>query len=216
MKPLPWFCGLAMAVAMVPAAIGAEPKLILDGQEVRVEGLTPGGQAVWFGIAHERDDWITVVVRREDLLPDDDRDGAVAFKLDHGVALLSIWAVVDLATGDFAIASPEGAEARPVDWPGNSVVRGPRGALQILQARREFLEVLLVRPGVGAWGLSLGDGGASDADARSDGTIQADLARMKAVKSDTPPPAEFLPGDVAVVIDPTTMEYYAAKFAPGR
>lgn len=180
------------------------------------DGVTPGGQAVWFSVAHERGEWLTSLVRRDDIVLDDDADGTVSFAVESGVPQLSVWAVVDLASGRFAVAAPDGTPLREIDFPGNSVTRGPRGGLEVLENRGEYLEVLLVRPGSGAWGLGVGDGGASDSDNAPDGTIRAALDTMRPLATSDAAPAEFRAGDVVIVVAPHTMEIWATTLGGGQ
>jgi hypothetical protein len=119
---------------------------------------------------------------------------------------------VDVTPGAFALATPEGMPRREVALPGDSLVRSPRGAIEVLQDSRQFLEILVVRPGEGAWRLSVGDGGASDADRQPNGSIQAAFASMQAIQSAKAAPGQLLPGDVIVVVDPRQMEFYATTF----
>lgn len=194
----------------------AQPRITFEDYRVVAEGITPGGQAVWLSVAHERGEWLTSLVRRDDVVLDEDADGAVSFAVEPGVPQLSVWAVVDLASGDYALAAPEGTPLREIDFPGNSVTRGPRGALDVLENRGEYLEVLLVRPGSGAWGLGVGDGGASDSDNSADGTIRAALDTMRPLAASGTAPAEFRAGDVVIVVAPHTMEIWAATLGGGQ
>jgi len=92
------------------------------------------------------------------------------------VPLRSIWFAVDLATGETGVATPPDFPLLEMDLPGEAIP----AALNRLELRRRFAYLLLVRPGVGAWQLRVGDGGESDEDGEPDGTLRAalsDLAR---------------------------------------
>jgi hypothetical protein len=204
---------MVLGLAALPAS--AQPAIGFEESAVVAKGVTPGGSVVLFGIARERPGRITQVVRRDTVLPDADGDGAVRLDLGRPVATQSIWAAVDLGTGAFAVATPDGMPRREVALPGESFRRGPRGAVEALQGAREFLEILIVRPGEGAWSLSVGDGGDSDADLQPDGSIQAALASMRPLQAAKAALDELLPGDVVVLIDPRQLEFYAATFGKG-
>jgi hypothetical protein len=197
---------LLLGFAALPA--GAQPTIGFEENAVVASGVTPGGSVVWFGIARERPGRITQVVRRDTVLPDSDGDGVVRLDLGRRVATESIWAAVDLGSGAFVVATPEGMPRREVALPGNSFRHSPRGAVEALQDAREFLEILVVRPGEGAWSLSVGDGGDSDADLQPNGSIRAALASMHPIQSSKAAPDQLLPGDVVVVVDPRQMEFY--------
>jgi hypothetical protein len=71
----------------------------------------------------------------------------------------------------------------------------------------EVVELLLVRPGIGAWGLTVGDGGASDGDGDRNGAIRLALAALRPVLLAPAAPSAVLPGDALVVIDTQTLQF---------
>jgi len=206
-----WIVLVALVALSHRAA--AEPVVSFEEQAVVVSGLTPKGQVVWFGVAKQIEGFMAHFVRREDLLTDEDGDGAVRFELDRTVPLQSIWVAVDLATGDAAVATPEGYPLRDASAaPGRG--RGVAGRPDWIEDGRELLELLVVRPGQGAWGLTLGDGGVNDDDGRADGKITAALAWLRAVGSSPAPstPLEhFQPKDLVFAVDLDRMEFLAER-----
>jgi hypothetical protein len=71
-----------IALAQPPSG-SPGPAITFDKSSVSVAGVSPKGQAVLFGVAREiAEDDVATVVRRSQVLPDDDGDGAV--KLDLG------------------------------------------------------------------------------------------------------------------------------------
>lgn len=183
------------------------PEILFQQRSVTVVGLSPRGQTIGFGIAREiAEDDVATVVRRVQVLTDDDGDGKAEWTLDRDLPLRSIWVAVDLATGGVAAAAPEGYPLRRVDWRGAGIVRGNPRADRVEDAR-SFAEVLLVRPGQGAWRLTLGDGSDLDADGKPDGKLAAALDQLEPVPgTSAPPPDRFDPRDVVVLIDPNRME----------
>ncbi|HEY0553789.1 MAG TPA: hypothetical protein VGG20_05945 [Thermoanaerobaculia bacterium] len=180
--------------------------ITFEKNAVVVTGLTVKGQAVLFAEARElAEDDVATLVRRSQVLTDDDGDGTVRLDLGKEVPLRSVWVVVDFATGQVAVAAPEGFPLRLVSWQGQGIERGASRSDRVEDART-FAEVLLVRPGVGAWQLTVGDGSSSDDDGAADGRIAAALDRMAPVAGTTPPPVRFDPKDVVVLIDPNRME----------
>ncbi len=173
-------------------------------------GITPKGQALGFSVARElADDDVATVVRRTQVLADEDGDGKVEWDLEPRRAV-----ALDLGGGRprrparWPPPRPEGYPLRLVSWRGGGLGRGGVGADQVRDAR-SFVEVLLVRPGQGAWQLTVADGSAQDADGRADGKLAAALDRLEPVPGlpgITGPPSRFDPSDVVVVIDPNRME----------
>ena len=193
----------AASLAQAPKA----PEITLQQRSITVSGLSSKGQAVGFVIAREiAEDDVATVVRRAQVLTDDDGDGKVGWSLDRDVPQRSIWVVVDLATGGVAAAAPEGYPLRRIDWRGVGLVRGNPRADRVEDAR-SFAEVLLVRPGQGAWRLTVGDGSDLDDDGKPDGRLAAALDRLEPFPgTSAPPPDRFDPRDVVVLIDPNRME----------
>jgi hypothetical protein len=67
----------------------------------------------------------------------------------------------------------------------------------------------VVRPGQTAWERSAGDGGASDEDRTSNGSVAVSIDRFTPIDGASPAPAHFRKGDVLVAVDPYTMQAYA-------
>src|SRR6185295_15846360 len=164
MKAIGW-C-LSLVSFLVPPALAAPAKVSLQEAAVVVTGVTPGGKVAVFGISRRGLEYVVRVERREEVLLDQDKDGAVTLELGETLPLKSIWVAVDLTRGEFRVASPAGFPLRQASLPAGGIA----AARNELQDRRDFVEVFLARPGAGAeagaWGLSAGDGGASDADGR--------------------------------------------------
>jgi hypothetical protein len=206
---------LRTAVAIVVfglAVLPASGQLTIDLEEnaVVAKGVTPGGSVVWFGIARERFDWTTRVSLWQDASATADGAGQAVLDLGRDVPVKSLWVVVDVATGAFAALSP-------TDYPWlteapfpsqGALFASDRATLLSLRDEREELEVLVVRPKVGAWRATLRhDDPGSEADTgvtltASDlipwGQPRAALARLG-------------PGDLIVAIDPNRLEYFAQQ-----
>lgn len=195
------FAGFVLLAAPLYAA--NPPEISFEPAAVVARGITPHGQAVWFGVAREISRRSTNVVPRHAIAADEDGDGMVRLELGQEVPLRSIWFVADLATGETGAATPEGFPLLAMDLPGEAIP----AALNRLEVQRRFAYLLLVRPGVGAWQLRVGDGGASDEDGEPDGTLRAALSSLTSVQEGGPPaPERFSPRDVLLVIDPERMD----------
>jgi len=197
----------AFAVGLVllaaPLAAAAPPEISFEPDAVVASGISPKGQAVWFSVAREISRQSTNIVPRHAIGADEDGDGVVRLELGQEVPLRSIWFAVDLATGETGVAVPEGFPLLEMDLPGEAIP----AALNRLDLQRRFAYLVLVRPGVGAWQLRVGDGGASDEDGEPDGTLRASLSRLTPVEEGGPTaPERFSPRDVLLVIDPERME----------
>jgi hypothetical protein len=200
---LPLAAGAAPLGATSPVTLRFEPGAVV------AQGITPGAQVVWFSIAREPQGYISRVVRREDVVSADS-EGRAVFPLAQGAPFKSIWVAVDLADGRFAVAAPEGSPLREVDFPADGV-RPVGGLMRELHDSRGAAEILVVRPGVGAWGLSVADGGRTDEDGANDGALVSSLREARAIGGGPATPEHFSPKDVLVMIDPQGMEFYAVS-----
>ena len=84
--------------------------------------------------------------------------------------------------------------------PGRSEVRFTRNAI----------ELLIVRPGDGAWGALAGDGRLND---RRDGVGIVPLSDLPNRRGGRPLDL-FAPGDVIAAIDPDTLEFFVTTISP--
>lgn len=198
---------LALSLAILPIATPAasadeqsrqRPAMEVDGTAVQIAIPSPGGRLILFGFAQEERHHLLKLVRYEEVLYDLDGDGLVALELPGGVPEASVWVGLDPDTGDDAVAAPGGRALRELVLPATAIP----DTLDRLDLTMPMAEILVLRPGVGVWGMRAGDGGASDADLEADGTLRAALAEMWPVADSPLPPATWAPGDVLVVVDP--------------
>lgn len=202
-----------LVLLAIPLSAAAPPGISFEPDAVMVRGISPKGQTVWFSVAREISRRSTNVVPRHAIVTDEDGDGTVRLELGQEVPLRSIWFAVDLATGETTVAVPEGFPLLEMELPGDAIP----AALNRLDLERRFAYLLLVRPGVGAWQLRVGDGGASDEDGEPDGTLRAALSSLTPVLEGGPPPPErFSPRDVLLVIDPERMESTTVRIGGGQ
>jgi hypothetical protein len=203
-----WLTTVAVALVALPlgaAAATGPPTIRFEPQAVVASGLTPGGQVVWFGVAREIADEVTTMVRRDAIAADDDRDGTVRLELTREVPWKSVWIAVDLATGEYAAAAPEGYPLRLVPWRGMGILQGQGGPDRIEEAR-SFVELLVVRPELGAWGYTAGDGGPRDEDGVPDNRLRMALERVVPIGASPAPPERLQPTDLVALVDASLLE----------
>lgn len=209
----PLFLAILALLTLAPAVHSAPATLSFEPEAVVASGLAPGGRVALFSVAREAHPYVSRVVRREEILTDDDGDGVVQLELGGPVPVESVWMAIDLADGGLAVAAPEGTSFRELPFDPRVLRQEAPGIVRQLRDGRVYLEAFLVRPGAGAWGTTLGDGGETDDDATVDGAVQASLAALKPV-GDTigPPPESLAPGDVVALVDPNALVYFATRF----
>jgi hypothetical protein len=202
-------------------ALAATPTLHFEDSAVVVEAGVADSPLAVFSLERGRRGFMPYVDSHGQLVRTD-ASGTLRFELSGPVAAWSVWAVVDLVTGGYALAAPpEGPGLREVAFPKPGL--GNAGAF--LDDWRELLDVLLVRPAaavpaghdaaqeVGAWRLLLGDGARWDGDGTVNGRVRLTPALMQPLGDSPPPPERLRPGDVLIAIDSRTLEVYATTLA---
>jgi hypothetical protein len=189
----------------------AAVQINLEPDAVTTSGLRPHGRIVLLGVTREiaPDDFPTVR-RHLEVLVDEDGDGTIRYPVKQGVPLRSLWAVADLESGSFDTAAPEAFGLRRVDWRGRGLERRHDGK-DAVEDRRTMLELLVVRPQVGAWALRVSDGGGTDGDGAIDGRLQGILDEMRPLAESPAAPAAFEGDDLVLALDPTAMEITLVK-----
>jgi hypothetical protein len=198
----------APASAQVPTG----PSLAVSAQAVTATGMTPGGAVVWLGMARKVVEYEAIFARRQGVVQADAL-GTAQVPLAEAVPLQSIWVAVDLKTGLYATASRAGFSPRAFALGAGALeVRGAGLADRLLDAA-DYGEVLLVRPGKGAWGKTIGRGGAADESDPSEPTYKLSFDKLEAVSAaDGAAPGKLSPRDLVFVLHPQAMGLAVAIF----
>lgn len=169
-------------------------------------GITPGQKALVFGIGREPITYSTRVHQKLEIVVDSDGDGQVSLPLSGELVGASVWWVVDMASGAASVAAPAAFELRQVaaeDEDLSSLI-APSPELAILH--RSLFEVVLVRPGVGAWTARVADGARADADDVYDGTLRVALLALEPFEEGQAALAGIGATDLLLGIDPASLE----------
>jgi len=192
----------------------APPELEVTFEEAAMmaAGLTPGGDAVVWSVAREPQGHYQKVVRREGMEVVDAL-GEVRFDPDGGaVPLKSVWAVIDVASGAFAVGAPPEFPFEEVPFPGKGFEVGAPGLVNRFRHDLEAVDQLLVRPGVGAWVLRAFDQGPEDRDETDDDRVLTSLEDFVPLDAGGPdPPERFARDDVFVIVDPRSLRVSATR-----
>jgi hypothetical protein len=199
---------LLLVVCSVPAFAQGVAATI-SGSTVTATGITPNGNAVFFGVMHGRRGLKPTRVHVDRMLADDNGDGIVTLTFPEAVPYRSVFAVVDFTTGHYTTVAPEGFEIYPT-LDESPVVQ--IGTEFILSVPRPSLQMLFVRPNGGVWGQVLIDGSANDSDGLSDGTMTYSAAHSVPLQGTNSQAATaFQNGDVVFLIDSNWVTIYATR-----
>jgi hypothetical protein len=206
---------LWLGAAFVAAPAFSQPSITIESDVVRITGITPGGQVAWLGVSREEPDYYrTTIIRRDGVLVDTDRDGVASITLEHSAPASSVWVAIDIQTGQAAAIAADPRFDLPLREPLVEPADAGVGVVELTADRHEYLEILLVRPGVGAWRATAGDGGQSDADGIPDGRIRLAATAVIALEGSPALAGSVVSGDVIACVDGRTLEYVIDHLAP--
>ncbi len=189
--------------------------LTFSSNGVLVDGVSPDSELAVFaasrvGLGY----FVRVEVVREVLVADE--AGHAEYRLPGELAPRSVWAAVDLASGEFALAAPsiDGLSEDP--FSAGAFFTSDSGEVDRLRHDHRVIEALVVRPSWdeearGVWSLRLADGDpATDADGLFDRTVTLALGSLEPLDGG-PPPSRFAVGDVVIMIDPDNLQVSAVR-----
>lgn len=194
---------LGLLTAGLAAAQGSPaPQIAFQGSVVSASGLTAGKAVVWFGVEHAIDAEFAGDIMPHYRTGVAAADGTASLDLGRDVVTRSMWVVVDLDSGAYALAAPEGYRVAPMATPPSLVHKA--GVDELLDGGAYVLG-MAVRPGSGAWTFAGGDGGPRDVDGASDGSLSFSLDQFDSLSGAQASPAQIAADDLWFVIDPLTM-----------
>lgn len=173
----------------------ADPTIHFGPGGVVVRGTRAGAKVAWLGMIRERGPHHIGVRLTRGLRTSASGEIEIA---EPGIGeAAALWAVVDASNGAAAhAAGPKLKDSAP-----QITIRAHVGAANVA-VESAVIEILYVRPGVGAWTFGGGDGSARDADLTPNGVIVIPLAALQALDGQTAPPVAAENRDVIVAIDP--------------
>jgi hypothetical protein len=206
-------CGICLVIVASLGFATPPTKITIsfDSATLTATGISPGGNAVWFGVAIDRHWGDNRIIRRQAIVTAS-ADGVATFVLPAAPPALSLWTIVDPTSGEYAAATPGKAAPAEIPFPMQAVLNGSQGKPAILASQSDLMAVLVARPGVGAWVLTVRRGEPLDVGHGADKLTRVDISSMRPVGSSPAPPSELQHGDVIVVINPLEMNYFAGPY----
>jgi hypothetical protein len=183
------------------------PLLVFGSNTVSVTGVTPGADVYLFGVAREALGYYNHIVPRELILHDGAKAGRVDYALGRSVPLRSIWFAVDLASGLPVAGTPPGYTAVPIQLDGRHLKRDTNGDIARLAYAGTLVDIILVRPGDGVWGASIGLHSAND-EGSDERDVEASVLQFTSrVGTAAAAPAKLKNGDVVFLMNSYTAQY---------
>jgi hypothetical protein len=199
---------LAILLPLCSSVFAAPPNIQLSTEALTISGLAPGASVALLSVAREQMPYMARVVSRRELLVDDDRDGRVRYAPEVGIAYSSIWIAIDVATGDATFAMPDGVTPLVMEQRGAGEGHAVEAIINSVEVGRTSIDVVIVRPGVGAWSANAQDGSDADKDGRVDGRLRLDQTKLQPLRTSYgDAPNSLRKGDVVALLDAQRMEY---------
>ncbi|MBV9495391.1 MAG: hypothetical protein JOZ54_14175 [Acidobacteria bacterium] len=193
---------------------GSAPVLKIGEKSVTIAGLTPGGMGVILMMSREPDVFITRFQQRNAAVTAD-KEGAAEWIADVAITPHSVWAIIDVETGRYAITCASG-DCKPLEQALDSA-RFFRGNLASeakgIDVPMEMAHVYFIRPKAGIWRASVSDGNDQDEDGSKDGKARISLGKFKEFTGENPPPDTFQKGDVLIVFQPLSLNFALMEVA---
>lgn len=211
-KMLPWkayarsVLGVILGTGLTSAAAAVEIQFEVD--KVLVSGLHAGNRIALLATTRQFDDLTMSQRNLWQVITDSDSDGDAVYDFGKPIPEASIWAAVEIESGDTAIASPAAEELKIVAFPSGGLSnQSGSSSTDLLTYPADTLLALWVRPGAGgSFLLSSADGGSQDFDGLQDAVSSVRAEDASPMTLSVSVPTSFSTGDVLVVLDPTTFE----------
>jgi hypothetical protein len=194
---------------------GGPPFGILVGDKGIVVSGSSSHQTVYVvGFSRIPHRYYAESIRQENLLVDDHGDGSPRVDFDEPVAPRSLWIGVDLASGRWAVSSSSSTSVHKRDTPPGLLKKSSGAEYDRVDVRAERIELIWIRPGVGAWATTNGDGGLLDDDHEANGHVVTAASSMHPLAGSPPAPANFKTSDVVIAVDPVTLDVIQTEVRP--
>ncbi|HEV7922813.1 MAG TPA: hypothetical protein VGR02_18660 [Thermoanaerobaculia bacterium] len=203
-------CALAVLVAipLYAAQTAPPPAITFEAKGVTVTGLTPGGAAAMFMMSRQPDVYITRL-KQDSAMLTGGKDGTARYEANYEVVQRSVWAVIDIESGQYAVACPSGdcAPLRRTLNTGTFFKNNAAGEPEGLDIPMEMADVFLVSPKSGVWHVMLGDGGEKDEDGLLDGKSRLSVEKFTGFHTDAAPPKKLKKGDLLLCFQPMNLHF---------
>jgi hypothetical protein len=202
--PLLYACSLLAAAPL----FAADFTLGMRGETVVAEHGTPNGDVAFFSETVSATMYRPVYYHAAVAMPSDG-NGESSYSTSHTKDKTAVWVAVDVQSGAVAAVSGNGTTPVPFPLADSMKVRDTSGLIVKMQLPFIAGDLLLVRPGEGAWHATGMDGGSADDDHARNGRLSFSLDTLVSFKNknNSKPPHALKKGDVIVVIEARTLRY---------
>jgi hypothetical protein len=208
---------LVITLALGLGAAAAPLEVQFGERSLNVSQVTPGARVLIFAITRDVISTHPTFVGRivvSALLTDDDGDGRVLYDLGKPVPHQGMWVVVDVASGKYVAAPTPGYEPVQLQLTPDVAKNDNAGQLKKIEWPLSEIDVVVVRPGSGAWHLYASRGSELDENKDATGPLRLDLEAMHPVGDSHGAPKNLKKGDLVAVFHPRRMRFGVFEVNP--
>jgi hypothetical protein len=169
--------------------------------------VTPSTTTYWMCACVGTHSGSLLIASHYAIIPDADGDGVVRWELGNKMTLGGLWTMIDETAGTITTRYASGELVQPKTFPGKAFLRDELGAysrlhLHSIELESRDLNLVWVRPGVGAWYLRSEEGDSHDEDLRWL-ELLINVTEMEPFPGAPDPPAGVEAGDYFIVLERT-------------
>jgi hypothetical protein len=202
--PFLYLCSLLAAAPL----FAADFTLGMRGESIVAQHATPDGDVAFFSETVSATTYRPAYYHAALAMPSDGT-GEATYSTSHAKDKTAVWVAVDVQSGAVATVSGDGTTPVPFPLADSMQVRDTSGSIAKLQLPFIVGDLLIVRPGEGAWHATGMDGGPADDDHARNGRLSFSLDTLVSFKNknNSKPPHALKKGDVIVAIEARTLRY---------
>ena len=203
--PLLYVCSLLAAAPL----FAADFTLTTRGETVVAQHGTPNGDVAFFSETVSAATAYRPAYYHAAVATPSDGTGESSYATSHAKDKTAVWVAVDVQSGAVATMSGNGTTPVPFPLADSMQVRDTSGLIAKLQLPFIVGDLLIVRPGEGAWHAMGMDGGPADDDHARNGKLSFSIDTLVSFKdkNNSKPPHALKKGDVIVAIEARTLRF---------
>lgn len=179
-------------------------------KKLTVTNATPAGRVLLLAVDRQPAVFLFAYAHYALVTEEKGSKGTVSFDLGANPGTSSVWIVADLPTGRTAVARPSGSPYQELALP----LRRGTNSGATFETPGSVLDIVVLRPGIGAWFRSAGDGAAGDAGPKADRKITFDVSALEPFFGTSAAAGDLHPHDLVIGIDEDTQKYFVTEVQP--
>lgn len=208
---------IAIAIVVSTTASAAPLEIQFGERSLAVSQVTPGARVLIFGVTRDvlipRPVFVGKIVHSQ-FVTDDDGDGRVVLDLGKPVPHQGLWVAVDMLSGAHVAVPTPGYEPVRLPLTPDVAKHDNAGQLKKIEWPLSEMDLVVVRPGAGAWHLYASKSSELDENKDHRGPLRLDLESMKAIGDSPAAPKNLKKGDIIAVFHPRRMRFGVFEVNP--